>query len=271
MKKILFFCVASAVLASVAGPAYAQTKKELQFMIKEEITDEEFGMMLKIREATGRNWVDIFDNSIEPLREEVSISNESMRKYILPSKESEEEAQKAAEEKAKEKEEKLSIDVNAARVGRKDDVKPIQIERGAPRKDKKPRRIYPREYKYKERFKKEEAKSESQVEEATENQKMAVDGDSKTSLRDRLKDVRSLEKRRKEVDRKPPTYRSYERRKKVEDYNRTKKRNRFGGQRLDDEIEDDGFSTRAFKKKAFGPNIIYEEDQPKSAEGENEL
>lgn len=259
MKKMFILCLAGILSLCGATASYAQTKREVQMLIKEFITDEEYQMMLKIREATGRGWADIFDNSIEPLREDAVTSNESSRKYILPAKG--EEIRPIVVTPIDNKP-KPSIEVNAAPVAREADVKPIMIrpDTEAPKKKKT---LYPREYKYKERLK--AAQEEEAAAEAKDMMKEDAGAEEKAaeekSLREKLKEARSLDKRRKIIDRKPRLYRSSDRRKKIEDYNRTNKPNRFSGERVDEEFEDKGFSTRAFKKKAFGSKIIYDEEE----------
>lgn len=265
MKKMCFLCLAVTIGVFTAGPAFAQTKKELQSLIKEVITDNEYQMMLKIREATGRNWMDIFDNSIEPLREDSLQGNESARKYIMPSQKSVQDAAKESAEggvteDAAKPAKKLAIEINSAAVGQDDDVQPIQVP--PPSEEQKSRRLYPRQYKYKERMKERTAAKASAVEEIPAEKEETAESPDKESLRERLKAAPSIEKRRPLIDRKPPTYRSYERRKKIEDYNRTNKRNAFTGERLDGKVEDKGFSTRGFKKKEFGSKIIYDEEVP---------
>lgn len=262
MKKIFVLGLAGLLIVMAPGVSLAQvmTKKELQFKLKEMITDEEFEMMLKIRESTGRNWVDIFDNTIEPMREVEIYSNESSRKYILPQKGPEEKPiEVLPTEPPAEKKDKLSIEVNAAPVFRETDVKPVQVKQDEEKQRK--RAIYPRAYEYKERLKDARAAEEAAAAtEATDESGAPAGGEEEKTLREKLREIRTLEKRRKIVDRKPALYRSYDRRKKVEDYNRTGKPNRFGGTRVDEEFEDRGFSTRAFKPKQFGSKILYEED-----------
>lgn len=265
MKKMFVLGLAGSLLLFLSVPSQAQvmTKKEMQSKLKEVITDAEYDMMLKIRESTGRNWVDIFDNTIEPMREVEIYSNESSRKYILPQQAPEEQPVNVppAPEQGK-----LSIDINAAPVFRDSDVKPVQVKEG-PKKEKK-RALYPRSYDYKERLK--EAQAAEAIEEVADvpdESGASGPGDDEKSIREKLRDIQTLDKRRKVIDRKPPLYRTSDRRKKIEDYNRTRKPNRFGGTRLDGEVENEGFSTRAFKKKPFGSKIIYEE-KPDAAEAE---
>ncbi|MBZ0165484.1 MAG: hypothetical protein K8I00_01665, partial [Candidatus Omnitrophica bacterium] len=154
MKKLCSLSLAVTIGIFMASPVFAQTKKELQSMIKEVITDDEYQMMLKIRESTQRNWMDIFDNSIEPLREDNLYGNESARKYIMPSQKTVQDAKAAAKEAARgeaqedapQEGKKLAIEINAAAVGQEDDVKPVQVKSTAEKP--KHRRLYPRQYKY---------------------------------------------------------------------------------------------------------------------------
>ncbi len=254
MKKLFILSLAGIICASLTGISHAQTKRELQFMIKEVITDDEYEMMLKLREATGRSWVDIFDNSIEPLRKDDLHSNESSRKYILPA---EGENIRPVVIRPIEEKPKSSLEVNAAPVVRESDIEPVKVRQTE--NEEKKRKIYPREYKYRERFKAEKEVDAREAEKAPQTEE--VQKSEAKSLREKLRDARALEKRRKVIDRKPRIYRSAERRRQIEEYNRTKGQTKFGGARVDDEFEDRGFSTRAFKKKPFGSKIIYDEEK----------
>lgn len=85
MSKIRIFLIGILIYAT-STTVYAQdvTRKQLQLMIRETISEAEFERMLQLKKTTPNGWSEIFDEVIEPEREAMEHYNRSQRRYIVP-------------------------------------------------------------------------------------------------------------------------------------------------------------------------------------------
>lgn len=250
-KIILTFLILISFLS--VSNVWAYTKEEVEKQIREELTDEEFDIIIKESETSKKSFADIFDEIIDPKREEAMDENIKTRRYISTSEKNFNELTGAAAGQDLPDVKPEAIEPEEAIVP---DEKPVSVEEP---QSKHKTKLYPGEKNSND--KKLKAKQTGPVE-STEpklkeeagdaSKKEAAKGDKKEMDEDKA----TLDKRRKEIDRKAEAYRTNERKKKVEDYNRTKKKKKFGTKRLDDEVEDKGFETEVFKKKEFGTKVI---------------
>ncbi|MCA9394038.1 MAG: hypothetical protein KC900_07530 [Candidatus Omnitrophica bacterium] len=126
-KRLLLAVLMTAV---AAAPVFAQnhTREEVERRIRESISEEEFHRMQEIRRQTGQTWTHIFDNVIEPDREDDIELNRSDRRYIMS-----EEGRRQANRQRRSADE-LAIDVNTASPNEAQE-KPISVK-----EEPKPRR-----------------------------------------------------------------------------------------------------------------------------------
>ncbi|MCA9402926.1 MAG: hypothetical protein KC897_04030 [Candidatus Omnitrophica bacterium] len=106
-KQLLLTVLMTAV---AAAPVFAQnhTREEVERRIRESISEEEFQRMQEIRRQTGQTWSHIFDNVIEPDREDDNEINRSDHRYIMS-----EEGRRRASQQSRSAGQ-LAIDVNSA-------------------------------------------------------------------------------------------------------------------------------------------------------------
>lgn len=250
-KIILTFLMLISFLPVSNVSAY--TKEEVEKQIREELSDEEFDIMIKESEASQKSFADIFDEIIDPKREEAMDENVKARRYISTSEKNFNELTGAAAGQDLQDVQPEAVKPEEAIVP---DEKPVSVEEP---QSKHKTKLYPGEKNSND--KKLKAKQTGPVEPTEPKPKEeAGDASKKEAANDDKKEMEedkaTLDKRRKEIDRKEDIYRSIDRKKKIEDYNRTKKKKKFGTKRLDDEVEDKGFETEVFKKKEFGTKVI---------------
>jgi hypothetical protein len=251
-KIILTFLILISFLPVSNVAAY--TKDEVQKQIREELTDEEFDIIIKESEASKKSFADIFDEIIDPKREEAMDENIKTRRYISTSEKNFNESTDAAagQDLQDVKPEVIEPEEEAVVP----DEKPISVEESEPKHKTK---LYPGEKNSND--KKLKAKQTGPAELTEQKPKEEADvASKKEAAKDDKKEMQednaTLDKRRKEIDRKAEIYRSSDRKKKIEEYNRTKKKKKFGTKRLDEEVEDKGFETEVFKKKEFGTKVF---------------
>lgn len=241
LTVVNFICVSEAL---------SYTKKEVEGLLHETISDEEYDLIMEEAETSKKSIPEIFDEVIDPKREKEMLDSVKGRQYILPSEKNFRENEKEAPQKSN-----LSQRTDdSSQSDPVDDEKPISVKQP---KIQKKNLVYDGEQESNNR--KLNRKKEESVSAGTDKGKDKPD---QTGL-EWTESEATIEKNKKELNRKADVYRSSEQRKKIEDYNRTKKKKKFGGKRLDDEAPDEGYETKGFKKKPFGAKVISERKDKK--------
>ncbi len=132
IKRSLFGVLLLCVAVGVAE-AEQFTRKQVQLLIRESISEEEFARMVQIHQNTGQSWSDIFDNIIEPDREEMMRNRGSTRRYVVPEDQAERLQSRRGQQGYDEASER-AIDANAAN-SRMAEERPIAVKQ-----DRNPRR-----------------------------------------------------------------------------------------------------------------------------------
>ncbi|MGE0268849.1 MAG: hypothetical protein AB7S78_10405 [Candidatus Omnitrophota bacterium] len=221
---------------------FAYTKTEVENLLHEKISDEEYELIIEEAEASKKSIPEIFDEVIDPKREKEMLDSVKGRQYILPSEKNFRGTEKNSE-------------LNGAAVSTVVEEKPLDDEK--PITVKQPK-IQKKSLVYDGEQESNNDRLNRKKEESSSSGSEKMKDKASPSEREDAEREASFQKNKKEIDRKSDVYRSSEQRKKIEDYNRTKKKKKFGGKRLDDEVPDEGYETKAFKKKEFGAKIISE-------------
>ncbi len=248
--QLLLYTILAGVVFSVQ-PAHAQTKAEVEKYLHEELSYEEFEMMRDIRKETKQDYSDIFETRIEPIRFErqQEADRQKLRKfgYQIPDR----------------KEVDVMSKPEVFRPTSAVDTRPVTVKDAGPAERSKPvEKAVP------VTVKEEASKTEAQK--------------TKSSIREKLKEAREyegkLKKRRPVIDRKVATSRARDKRNTIKDYNRTKKKKRFGTKYIEQDEngmpidnKDDGFYSEGFKEKPFGSKKIkglYQKDNESSSFGD---
>lgn len=259
MKKTLNIFVCYLIISGLifAGQAWAYTKKEVETALREKVSDEEYDLINKEAESSGKSIQEIFDEVIDPKREQEIQDNVKKRHYIGTSEKNYQEKAKSQEGQGQVPEEKSEGAAGSEGVAVPQE-EPISIK---PSKTKSRSTVYTGEKNKNDAKLRAKQKAESGEETVVEKVGDAASAEPEKAKveeknKEKLESEPTIKKNRKEVDRKGDVVRSSDRRKKVEDYNRTKKKNKFGTKMLEEDTEDKGFETKGFKKKEFGTKVI---------------